>query len=166
MKRTRTRKCVCCGDLFEPDSRNAGRQKCCPKNACRAALKAARQQRWLAQPQNQDYFRGAEHVERVRAWRATHPGYWRRGKPRSADALQDAHSGQVLDAACDFGSSAARALQDALRLQGPVLIGLIAHLSDSTLQDDIAATSQRLLQLGQDILDRQVSDAPQTGAAP
>jgi hypothetical protein len=47
-----------------------------------------------------------------------------------------------------------------------VLLGLIAHLIDSTLQDDIAATRQRLLQLGQDILGREVRDVPQTGAAP
>ena len=58
------------------------------------------------------------------------------------------------------------ALQDALRCQGPVLIGLIAHLSDSALQVDIAATSRRLLQLGQDILGGKSSDAHQTGAAP
>jgi hypothetical protein len=55
--------------LFEPDRRNAKRQMCCPKKACRAALKAARQRRWLEQPRNRDYFRGAEHLERVRAWR-------------------------------------------------------------------------------------------------
>ncbi len=66
MKRTRTRKCLCCGELFEPDARNAKRQKCCRKKACRATLKAARQQRWLGKPENRDYFRGVEHVERVR----------------------------------------------------------------------------------------------------
>jgi hypothetical protein len=31
-------------------------------------------------------------------------------------------------------------------------MGLIAHVIGSALQDDIAATSHRLLQLGQDIL--------------
>jgi hypothetical protein len=152
--------------LFEPDPRNAKRQRCCPKRACRATLKAARQRRWLERPQNQDYFRGAEHVERVRVWRAAHPGYWRRGKGPPADALQDAHGGQGIEAAGDFSTSAERALQDALRLQGPVLIGLIAHLSDSTLQDDIAQASRRLLQLGQDILSGRTPDAPQATPAP
>jgi hypothetical protein len=61
--------------------------------------------------------------------------------------------------------SASLALQDSLRLQGPVLIGLIAHLSDSTLQDDIASTARGLLQLGQDILARNVRDAGEKGAA-
>ena len=166
MKRTKTRKCLCCGELFEPDRRNAKRQKCCGKSSCRAALKGARQRRWLERPENRDYFHGAAHVERVRVWRAAHPGYWRRGWPGLADALQDAHGGQVIDAAKDFATPAARALQDALRLQGPVLIGLIAHLSDSALQDDIAEASRRLLQLGQDILSGRAPDAPQATPAP
>ena len=166
MKRTRTRKCEWCGDLFEPDPRNAKRQKCCAKQGCRAALKAARQRRWLEKPQNRDYFRGPEHIERVRVWRAAHPGYWRRGPPPPEDALQDAHRGQAIEPATDFATPAAHALQDALRLQGPVLIGLIAHLSDSTLQDDIAQASRRLLQLGQDILSGRTPDGPQASPAP
>jgi hypothetical protein len=60
--------------------------------------------------------------------------------------------------------TATLALQDALRLQGPVLIGLIAHLSDSTLQDDIASTARGLLQLGQDILARKVRDGGEKAA--
>ena len=88
MKRTRTRKCLWCGELFEPDPRNTKRQKCCPKQTCRAALKAVRQRRWLEKSENQDYFRGPEHIERVRAWRRTHPGYWRRGQAPPAEALQ------------------------------------------------------------------------------
>ena len=50
MKRTRPRRCLCCGELFQPDWRNAKRQMCCPKKACRAPLKAARQRRWLRPP--------------------------------------------------------------------------------------------------------------------
>jgi len=41
-----------------------------------------------------------------------------------------------------------------------MIIGLIAHLSDSTLQDDIVATSRRLLQLGQDVLAGAAKSAP------
>ena len=143
MTSKRSNKCRICGDLFTPDPRNRKRQKYCPKAACKAAGKAARQRRWVARSENRDYFRGAHQVQRVREWRAAHPGYWR------------CHRGQ-----------AGVALQDALRLQGPVLIGLIAHLSDSALQADIAATSRRLLQLGQDILGGKRRDAHQTGAAP
>jgi hypothetical protein len=156
-------KCLCCGEIFTVDVRNRGRQKYCPKAACRAVSKAARQRRWLGKPENQDYFSGPEHVERVRVWRAAHPGYWRSHRRRGPIALQGVLVSQVLEKAEDF---ATRALQDALQQQGPVLIGLIAHLSDSALQDDIATTARGLLQLGQDILSGQKSHAPQTSAAP
>lgn len=146
-----------------PDVRNRGRQQYCPKRSCRAAGKAARQRRWLAKPENQNYFREADHAARVREWQHTHPGYWRNTTRYKRRTLQDAHRMQVIEPPAD---SAALALQDALRLQGPVLIGLIAHLSDSTLQEDIAQTSRRLLQLGQDILSGGTSNAPQTSAAP
>ena len=39
-----------------------------------------------------------------------------------------------------------------LRAQPAVLIGLIAHIVGTPLQDDIARTTDRLLRLGQDIL--------------
>ena len=92
-----------------------------------------------------------------------HPGYWRNTARYKSRTLQDALRSQVSE---PHRESATLALQDALRLQGPVLIGLIAHLSDSTLQEDIAQTSRRLLQLGQDILSGQKNHAPQTSAAP
>ena len=41
------------------------------------ASKRASQQRWLGKPENQDYFRGDEHVNRVRAWRAKQSEYGR-----------------------------------------------------------------------------------------
>jgi hypothetical protein len=163
MTRNRTPKCLCCGDLFKADVRNRGRQKYCPKRACRAAGKAARQRRWLSRPENENYFREADNAARVREWQHAHPGYWRHTARYKRRTLQDAHRAQAIE---PFTESASLALQDALRLQGPVLIGLIAHLSDSTLQEDIAQTSRRLLQLGQDILSGKRSDARQTGAAP
>jgi hypothetical protein len=43
-------------------------------------------------------------------------------------------------------------LQDVLMAQPAVLIGLIAHLVGTPLQDDIVRTTGRLLRLGQDIL--------------
>jgi hypothetical protein len=166
MASKRSNKCRICGDLFICEPRNRKRQKYCAKPTCKAAGKAARQRRWLAQAPNRDYFRGPEHVQRVREWRARHPGYWRRHRGQVRLALQDALEGQAIDFPDGIGASADAALQDALRWQGPVLIGLIAHLSDSALQADIAATSRRLLQLGQDILGGRRADAHQTGAAP
>jgi hypothetical protein len=43
-------------------------------------------------------------------------------------------------------------LQDLLNAQPMILIGLIAHLTGSALQENIALTSRRLQQLGTDIL--------------
>jgi hypothetical protein len=155
MKRLGHRKCRHCGAWFRPDPRNARHQRYCSEPACRQASKAASQRHWLAKPENQDYFRGAEHVARVQRWRAEHPGYWRRPTQKSeqsADALQEDCRAQTLDTqgpAADLGGVA---LQEVLSAQPAVLIGLIAHLTDSALQEDIVRSSRRLLQLGQDIL--------------
>jgi len=83
-------KCLGCGEIFAVDVRNRGRQKYCPRRDCRAAGKAARQRRWLKKSENQNYFSGPEHVARVRAWRAAHPGYWRSHRRGRGGALQDA----------------------------------------------------------------------------
>ena len=72
------RKCKCCLKLFRPDPRNRRHQSYCSAPACKAASKAASQARWLAKPENQDYFRGPVNAARVKAWRARHPGYWRK----------------------------------------------------------------------------------------
>jgi hypothetical protein len=70
MARGRRRKCKCCRRLFVPDPRNLRHQCYCSQPPYRAASKAASQARWLARPQNQDYFRGPDHVARVKDWRA------------------------------------------------------------------------------------------------
>jgi hypothetical protein len=77
MATRRRTKCLCCGALFTADARNRGRQKYCINEACRRASKAASQQRWLAKPENQAYFRDAQNAARVRGWQRSHPGYWR-----------------------------------------------------------------------------------------
>jgi len=45
------------------------------------------QKKWLKKPENRDYFRSKENVERVREWRKSHPGYSRKRKPEAT--LQD-----------------------------------------------------------------------------
>ena len=89
MKRHRRRKCRHCRELFLPDPRNLRHQHYCSKPECRRASKAASQRRWLSKPANRDYFRGAANVQRVRAWRAAHPGYWQRTGPQTGIALQE-----------------------------------------------------------------------------
>lgn len=155
MKRLGQRKCRHCGAWFRPDPRNARHQRYCSEPACRQASKVASQRQWQAKPENQDYFRGTEHVARVRRWRTEHPGYWRRTTRKSencADALQEDCLVQTLATQGCAADSGDAALQDVLSAQPAVLIGLIAHLTDSPLQEDIVRSSRRLLQLGQDIL--------------
>lgn len=145
------RKCKCCQRLFRPDPRNRRHQRYCSEEPCRAASKAASQARWLSQPENQDYFRGEAAVDRVRAWRCQHPGYWRK-RPRSGAPLQDVLTEQVIESTSKEGDSAGPPLQDVLSAQPAVLIGLIAHIAGGELQDDIAVAAGRLLRLGNDIL--------------
>jgi len=145
------RKCKCCHKLFRPDPRNHRHQIYCSAAACRAASKAASQARWLAKPENRNYFRGPVHVARVQTWCSRHPGYWRQGQ-HGGSALQDVSMAQPVRSADKTDDVAGGPLQELLSAQPAVLIGLIAHLVGTPLQDDIVRTAGRLLRLGQDIL--------------
>ena len=133
MKQHRQRNCRHCGDLFRPDPRNRRHQRYCCKSECRKASKTASQRRWLDKAQNRDYFRGAANVERVRTWRAAHPGYWRRPGAQSTSALQEDSSAQSVETHEKSRALAAVALQDLLCAQPLVLIGLIANLTGTAL---------------------------------
>ena len=167
MDRGDRRKCKCCLKLFRPDPRNRHHQRYCSVPACRAASKAASQVRWRAKPENQGYFRGPVNVARVRAWRSRHPGYWRKGR-RAGVALQDVSMAQPIGSAITRDAVAGSPLQEFLTAQPAVLIGLIAHLVGTPLQDDIVRAADRLLQLGQDILAtsaaRLIAPVPDGGA--
>ena len=86
MARPAELKCLFCGTFFRGDPRNARHQKYCSAPACRKASKTASHRTWLAKAENLDYFRGPENVVRVQAWRAAHPGYWRRPQGHGAAA--------------------------------------------------------------------------------
>ena len=81
-------KCLHCNQIRRYEPRSRGRQQYCPAADCRRASKAESQRRWLSRPENENYFRGADHVGRVRQWRAEHPGYWRKKMPEPDGALQ------------------------------------------------------------------------------
>ena len=151
MGRGDRRKCKCCLKLFRPDPRNRRHQFYCSASGCRAASKSASQARWRAKPENESYFRGPVNIARVQAWRARHPGYWRKSRC-AGPALQDVSRAQSIGSAIETGDAARSPLQDVLSAQPAVLIGLIAHLVGTPLQDDIVRTTDRLLRLGQDIL--------------
>jgi len=150
------KKCRHCKMLFVPDPRNRNRQKYCFLSECKRASKAASQQRWLEKPDNQDYFKGPENVERVQRWRKDNPGYSKRKSKIDPEPLQDPLNQQHIDKTdnnCDFADSA---LQDLLNLQPAVLIGIIAQLTGYALQDDIAMAARRMQQFGNDILNLQL----------
>ena len=152
MSQQRRRKCRHCRELFRPDPRNLRHQRFCSKPLCRRTSKAESQRRWLAKPDNRDYFRGPENVERVRAWRAAHPGYWRRSSPNTRSASQEYSLTQTTDNHNESASLMNSPLQEFSRAQPLVLRGLIAQLTGAALQEDIAKASRQLQHLANDIL--------------
>ena len=140
MKRRRRRKCPHCGQLYWPDPRNRHHQIYCSASECQQARQRAGQARWRRRPENRDYFRGAHNVERVRAWRKAHPGYWRRRRL----ALQTVIKPQPNDNHADASGLNPDALQTVLLSQPAVLVGIISSLTGTALQTDIAEHVQRL----------------------
>jgi len=148
MKRRSKRKCKHCGRLYQPDPRKRYHQQHCSSEACQRARHQANQRHWLAQPENQNYFRGPEPVKRVQAWRKSHPWYWR----KKTVPLQDDSTGQHVENKEDKSGFVEHALQDDWLMQPALLVGVIATLTGSTLQDDIAQTIRQLHHRGQTIL--------------
>lgn len=145
-------KCLHCNQLHNSDARNRGRQHYCVKPDCRKASKAASQKRWRAKPQNQDYFRGSDDVERVRRWRAAHPGYWRKTKSVQQDALQEICIEQIVVDKEDAIKKPGVALQDVFTAQPTLMVGLISVLTGHALQEDIVASARIFQSRGEDIL--------------
>lgn len=159
MSATPARKCLCCQEKFHPDARNRRHQQYCSKDVCRKASKAARQARWLAKPENRDYFGGSANCERVRLWRLAHPGYSRRKTASRPLALQDVSNPQPIENERPKTSCAPSPLQDDSLLQPALIVGLIAVMTGHALQDDIAESVRRFINRGRDIL-RMVPGSP------
>jgi hypothetical protein len=146
------KRCRNCRRIFIPDYRNRDRQKYCDKPECKKASKTTSQKKWLSKPDNIDYFHGPENVQRVQEWRKANPGYWKRNHSKPSNALQEPLELQPTENNNNNSSFANIALQDSLVVQPAVIIGLIAQITGSVLQDNIAETLQRMQQLGQDVL--------------
>ncbi len=130
--------CIClhCKEIFSPNP-YMPHARYCSQSACRKASKKASQAQWLNKPENRDYFCGKDHVNRVRAWRKDHPGYWRRKKGRRGGGpLQDTG-----------------ALQDLVRSPSiAVLVGFLAGQTGDALQDTVAKTFWNMHSRGQAIM--------------
>ena len=155
----RTPFCPHCKVSFIPAACNRNRQKFC--NGTPECIKASHrksQKKWLHKPENHDYFRCKENVERVREWRKSHPGYSRKRKLKAVlqdDCIDTQPINQPvtehLPPPQSSQLSCSPALQDFAIVQPAVLIGLIDHLTSSTLQDDIEKEMRRLILLGLEI---------------
>jgi hypothetical protein len=165
MKASGQRKCLHCGEFYQPDRRNLRHQRYCAKPECRKRSKAESQRRWLQRPQNQSYFRGPENCQRVKAWRQRHPGYWRKKKARPPAPLQEVCNTQGPKPQEVSPSSGPDALQDLFAMQPAMVVGLISMMTGSTLQEDIALTTRLLLRKGQDILAMRPASGPQPSPA-
>jgi len=179
-------KCLCCRTFFRP-SKGHPQQRFCTLPECRKASKQSSQRQWLER--SPDYFRGPEHVERVRNWRAAHPGY-SRGKKRKPKArkcqgaLQDLVSTQVPEqeavaptherqsssfplkegAPISADSCSNRTLQDLVRVQVPLLVGFIVSTTGVALQETFISQSRRLVEIGQRVLDQAGTGSGRTRA--
>jgi hypothetical protein len=143
--------CRHCKELFWPNPHNATRQEYCRKPECIRSSKADSQKRWTEKPENRNYFCGSINVQRVQQWRKGHPGYWRKKSEKTTSALQETLKEQPAENNMDTDLSSG-ALQDIVKAQPLVLLGLIANFTGSALQDDIGVTVRRLLRLGQDVV--------------
>ena len=105
------------------------------------ASKRASQRRWWLKPENRAHFCDEEAVKRTQAWRKEHPGYWRKRESRPG-TLRDSCSSQDAvaqePAQQDVPTNPVRTLQDVCQHQTSLLIGLLAELHPTALQDDMA----------------------------
>ena len=88
--------------------------------------------------------------QRVQRWRKDNPGYWQPKARSDPHALQDSLNQQPTENTVDNDDFTSHTLQDLLTRQASVLIGIIAQLTGSALQEDIAS-ARRMQQLGIDI---------------
>ena len=162
------RKCSCCKELFLPSPCKRATQRFCAKPECRKASKAHSQRKWTGK--NPDYFKGAEHVERVRRWRARNPGRSRGGKrQKRSSALQDSVPTQTASqeplakaaqsAPSDLfqrepapGSCNGALLQDLASQQVALLVGVVSLISGDALQENFATLARELVERGRRVL--------------
>jgi len=169
MSVTDSRNCLHCKRRFDPDYRHRRDQFYCAKPACKKVRQAASLRRWRERPENQEYWRGRENIERVQAWRAAHPEYWKRVKRKPAAvrgvALQNAMKAEQVttdqsDHRDGSGDCVTKRVPVDLRAQDPVLVGLIAQLTGDTLQNAIHQTTARLYEKGQAVMGQLLAISP------
>jgi hypothetical protein len=145
------RSCRNCKDFFLPDPRNRHHQRYCGRPACCRESKVASQRKWENRPENRDCYCGSARVTKVRAWRAAHPGYWKRGRKQTS-ALPDVLIAQVVAERDKAKQDGRIALPDIWQAQTPLLVGLIAQITGFALPEDIVVVANRFVARGQALL--------------
>lgn len=144
-------RCAACGALFIPDYRAAGRQRFCAQAECRKVRRRESQRRRLAKTGNAAYHSGDEPARRVKAWRAAHPGYWRKNAAKSVP-MSSSHS-PISTVLAHFAlQDACPALQDAWNPHVVALVGMIAWVRGTALQNAIADDLRDIMVAGHAIL--------------
>ena len=153
MTKPRKRKCRNCKEYFPSDYRNLRHQHYCSKTKCRKASRASSQRRWVGKSVNRKHFSGQDNVKRVQEWRKTNHGYSKGIKgPKVRSALQDDCIAQTIETKQETSDLNGFALQEDWFCQSAVFIGLLANLIGSSLQENIAEYTQKLILLGYDII--------------
>jgi hypothetical protein len=103
------------------------------------------------------YWSGSWNVDRVREWRAANPEYWKRTGRKSERPLQNAMKPTEVTAPPmnkpeSSGACVTRRVPALLQAQSPVVLGLIAQITGSALQDAILEVTTRLFENGQAVL--------------
>jgi hypothetical protein len=146
-----------------PNARHFHDQTYCTKPECCHASKLASHRRWYLSEKGREYRDPEENKRRVREWRKEHPHYWRHTGKGPPGALQDTKKSELVDSQVVASSLNGGALQDMNFLQPALVVGLMAQLTGTALQDTIAETSRRLVILGQDILGIRPGSNPKGG---
>jgi hypothetical protein len=144
--------------LFIPEYRSAGRQRYCVRPACRKVSRRESQRRWLLKTGNAAYHTGDTPADRVKAWRAAHPGYWRRRATATNRAVQSRLELGSLLAPFALPDTCV-ALQDSWNSQVTALVGLIAWVRGTALQNVIADDLRDIMFAGRAILNELRADA-------
>lgn len=113
------------------------------------------QQRWIKKTGNGAYHSGPEHVARVKAWREANPGYWRKQEgPPDRSAAPGVPPDRLQKMLRDFAlQDTCVALQDSWNPQLVALLGILAWLRGSALQETIAEDLREIMLTGYAILE-------------
>ena len=144
--------------MFIPEYRSAGRQRYCARPKCRKVSRRESQRRWLLKAGNAAYHSGGTPADRVKAWRAAHPGYWRRRSATAENAVRSKTELSSLLAPFALQDPCV-ALQDSWNPQVTALVGLIAWVRGTALQNVIADDLRDIMFAGRAILNDLRADA-------